>query len=156
VDAKQQQEGPMEKIELANATYWVWLFGLIEHWAFLAVVIALGTEFTAMKLGESYKDIVDGAHEMKVLQLAKDISLISNNVKMLSESVAETNAHSTRLKSVGSEIVPSALERTARPVNVSDKSAKRAAEYGRIADWELTIAAELSKGENPEAVQPQH
>jgi len=56
----------MNDAELTNATWWAWLWGEVEHWAFLAVVVALAIEFAALKLGAPHKEKIENARELGI------------------------------------------------------------------------------------------
>ena len=52
---KSSQEALMGDADLANIAWWAQFWSEIEHWAFLAVVVALAVEFAALKFAAPYK-----------------------------------------------------------------------------------------------------
>jgi hypothetical protein len=54
---------------MTDTAWWAWLWGQIEQWAFLAVVLALAIEFAALKFGAPYKKILDDAKDLKIAEL---------------------------------------------------------------------------------------
>jgi hypothetical protein len=69
---KSPQEARMSAEDFAQATWWAWLWGEIEHWAFLAVVVALAVEFAALKFGEPYKEKLDHERGLQLAAAQKD------------------------------------------------------------------------------------
>ena len=53
----------------ADTAWWAWFWSQIEHWAFLAVVVALAIEFAALKLGAPYKEKIEAAKDLKIAEL---------------------------------------------------------------------------------------
>ncbi len=51
---------------MTDTVWWAWLWGQIENWAFLGVVVALAIEFAALKLGSPYKEALDKAREERI------------------------------------------------------------------------------------------
>lgn len=70
----------MGDTELANATWYAWLWGEIEHWAFLAVVVALAIEFAALKFGAPYKEKIELAKDLRIAELDNETAKLRKQV----------------------------------------------------------------------------
>jgi len=70
----------MSEAELANAAWWAWLWGEIEHWSFLAVVVFLAIEFAALKFGAPYKKILDDQKDLKIAELNKETARLRKQI----------------------------------------------------------------------------
>lgn len=80
----------MTPAELADATWWAWLWGLIEQLAFFGVVLTLAIEFVALKAGEPYKTKLEHNREQELADTKLELArLATARVKLLTpESVA--------------------------------------------------------------------
>jgi len=81
----------MSEADLADHTWWAWLWGEIEHWAFLAVVVALAIEFAALKLAAPHKEALDHARELKIAQLTEDAARLSVEAENAKAEIAKAN-----------------------------------------------------------------
>jgi hypothetical protein len=70
----------MSEAELANAAWWAWLWGEIEHWAFLAVVVALAIEFAALKFGAPYKAKLEASKDLKIAELNNETARLKSQL----------------------------------------------------------------------------
>ncbi len=53
----------------ADTMWWADFWSHVEHWAFLAVVIALAVEFAAIKFASPYKETLEKARQLQIAQL---------------------------------------------------------------------------------------
>jgi hypothetical protein len=70
----------MNDVELAQATWWAWFWSEIEHWAFLAVVVALAIEFAALKFGAPHKERIETAKDVKIAELNNETARLRKQV----------------------------------------------------------------------------
>lgn len=56
----------MSEAELTNAAWWAHVWGEIEHWSFLAVVVFLAIEFAALKFAAPYREKLENAREERI------------------------------------------------------------------------------------------
>jgi len=66
---KSSQEARMTESDIA---WWASFWGKIETWAFLGVVLTLAIEFAALKLGAPYKEKLEAAKDLKIVELNKE------------------------------------------------------------------------------------
>ncbi len=97
----------MSDAELADHAWWSWFWTLSEHWAFFAVILALGIELVALKLGEPHKKAVDDAKDLKVAELSKETVRLSGD---LEKSRTATAAAQLELETVKKQVGPRTLD----------------------------------------------
>jgi hypothetical protein len=94
---------------LANTTWWAWFWGEIEHWAFLAVVVALAIEFAALKFGTPYKDKLESAKDLKLAELNNETARLRSDSAANAEA-ALANARAGRANALAAQSVQTTAE----------------------------------------------
>jgi hypothetical protein len=99
----------MGEVELAEATWWAWLWGQIEHWAFLAVIVALAIEFAALKFGTTHKERIEAAKDIKIAELNNETARLRAQNSLTFDSLL-ANIHTGRSNALGFEANRSTTE----------------------------------------------
>lgn len=102
----------MTEPELANATWWAWLWEEIENWAFLGVVVALAIEFAALKFGAPYKKQLEEAKDLKIAELNEETARLRAKEPLVDEALM-ANALASRASASASQALVAVAEQIA-------------------------------------------
>jgi len=92
---KSSQEARVSDADLANHTWWASFWTVIEHWAFLAVVLALAIEFVALKLAEPHKEKLEAAKDLKIAELNNETARLKSQAAPRTLTKEQFNAIQT-------------------------------------------------------------
>jgi hypothetical protein len=90
----------MSDVELADHTWWAWLWTTIEHGAFVGLIVALAIEFAALKLAEPHKKALEDAKDLKLGELSRETQRLSTEGDIARRETAEAKLQLEQMRSL--------------------------------------------------------
>ncbi len=88
----------MTDAEFANAEWWSWFWGEVEHWSFLLVIVFLAVEFAALKLGAPFKEQLDRTRSDRLATLTVQAETAKSEIAKANARTAEAELQLERLR----------------------------------------------------------
>jgi hypothetical protein len=79
---------PMADTALANAEWWSWFWGVIEHGSLVAIVLAGAVQIAALKRGASYKQQIENAREERIATLSAQAIVAESEIAKANSQAA--------------------------------------------------------------------